>query len=331
MTHTETFWRDWSAQPAGRTWTDAVRRRCMTLKALTYAPTGGIVAAPTTSLPEQIGGARNWDYRYCWLRDATFTLLALMHAGYCDEAQAWRDWLCARSPAARRRLQIMYGIGGERRLAGMGTAWLPGYEDSEPVRIGNAAAGQLQLDVYGEVMDALLGAAQRHAATRTRLADLQVAMLEHLGEVWREPDEGIWEVRGGRQHFTHSKVMAWVGIRPRGITRRDARRLEAPLAALARSRDEIHADICANGFDPRLGSFVQTYGVTELDASLLLIPLVGFLPAERSARARHARGDRARTDARRPRDALRVPRHGGRRPAAGEGAFLACSFWLADI
>jgi GH15 family glucan-1,4-alpha-glucosidase len=329
LADTEAFWRAWSdrCEPAGE-WSEAVRRSLVTLKALTYRPTGGIVAAATTSLPERLGGARNWDYRFCWVRDATLTLLALMNAGYYDEARAWRDWLLRAVAGSPAQMQIMYGIAGERRLTEREVPWLPGYEGSRPVRIGNAAHGQLQLDVYGEVMDAL------HQARRDGLAagaadwTLQRALLKHLGAVWREPDEGIWEVRGPRQHFTYSKVMAWVAF-DRAVRDAEAFALEGPVEDWRRLRDEIHEDVCRHGYDPGLDAFVQAYGSRRLDASLLLLPVVGFLPPEDprvrgtvAAIERHLvadglvrRYDTAATD-----DGL----------PPGEGAFLACSFWLVD-
>ncbi|CAA9331849.1 MAG: Glucoamylase, partial [uncultured Microvirga sp.] len=329
LSETEVFWRDW----AGRCnvegpWASAVKRSLITLKALTFAPTGGIVAAPTTSLPEQLGGSRNWDYRFCWLRDATLTLLALMNAGYYDEAKAWRDWLLRAVAGAPEQMQIMYGIAGERRLMEWEVDWLPGYEGSKPIRVGNAAHGQLQLDVFGEVMDAL------HQARRGGLVSseagwaLQKALVRHLESVWRQPDEGIWEVRGSRRHFTYSKVMAWVAL-DRAVRSAEEFGLQGPVEHWRSLRATIHEDVCARGFDADLGSFVQAYGTTQLDASLLLLPVVGFLPASDlrirgtvEAVEKHLlvdgfvlRYDSAATD-----DGL----------PPGEGAFLACSFWLVD-
>ena len=326
---TEAFWREWAARSESRgEWSEAVTRSLITLKALTYAPTGGIVAAPTTSLPEQLGGPRNWDYRFCWLRDATLTLLALMNAGYYDEARAWRDWLLRAAAGAPSQLQIMYGLAGERRLIEYEIPWLPGYEDSRPVRIGNAAHGQLQLDVFGEVMDALHQA--RRGALHPRAADwaFQRAVLEHLEGVWDQPDEGIWEVRGGRRHFTYSKVMAWVAL-DRGIRAVQAFDLAGPVARWQALRQRIHDEVCRHGFDRQLGSFVQSFGSKELDASLLLLPTVGFLPAtdprirstiEAVERRLFVDGYLLRYDTATSDDGL----------PAGEGAFLACSFWLAD-
>jgi GH15 family glucan-1,4-alpha-glucosidase len=329
LTSTQKFWDEWASQyKAEGEWSEAVIRSLVTLKALTYAPTGGIVAAPTTSLPEHIGGARNWDYRFCWLRDATLTLLALMDAGFFGEAQSWRDWLLRAVAGSPEQLHIMYGIAGERRLTEWEVPWLAGYENSQPVRIGNAAHDQLQLDVYGEVMDAL------HQARRGGLAawesgwDLQKAMLTHLTSCWRDPDEGIWEVRGPRQHFTYSKVMAWVAF-DRMIKSAEAFGLAGPIDQWKQVRAEIHADVCAKGIDPERGCFTQAYGSKELDASLLLLPAVGFLPPE-DPRIRNtveaierdlmAGGFVLRYHTTRTDDGL----------PPGEGAFLACSFWLAD-
>jgi GH15 family glucan-1,4-alpha-glucosidase len=326
---TETFWTEWAARSESTgEWSEAITRSLVTLKALTYAPTGGIVAAPTTSLPEKLGGERNWDYRFCWLRDATFTLLALMNDGYYDEAGAWRDWLLRAAAGAPSQLQIMYGLAGERRLSEFIVPSLPGYEASQPVRIGNAAHDQLQLDVYGEVMDALHQA--RRGGLHPREADwaFQRALLEHLESVWDRPDEGIWEVRSGPRHFTHSKVMAWVAL-DRGIRAAEAFGLRAPLTRWRALRQSIHDDVCRRGFDAEVGSFVQSYDSRELDASLLLLPAMGFLPVDDpriqgTIRAVERRlftdGFLLRYDTSSSDDGL----------PAGEGAFLACSFWLAD-
>ena len=326
---TEAFWHDWvSHENAAGEWSKIVTRSLITLKALTYAPTGGIVAAPTTSVPEQLGGSRNWDYRFCWLRDATLTLLALMNAGYYDEAKAWRDWLLRAAAGAPSQLQIMYGLAGERRLTEFEVPWLPGYEDSRPVRIGNAAHGQLQLDVFGEVMDALHQA--RRGGIDPHDADwpFQRALLDHLASVWNRADEGIWEVRGGARHFTYSKVMAWVAL-DRGIKAMETSGLPGPLAAWRALRQTIHDEVCARGFDSRVGSFIQSYGSTELDASLLLLPTVGFLPVEDP----RIRGTIAAVEQHLLVDGFvlrynTASGHDGLPP--GEGAFLACSFWLAD-
>jgi GH15 family glucan-1,4-alpha-glucosidase len=329
MDATEAFWTAWAARSESRgEWSDAVTRSLITLKALTYAPTGGIVAAPTTSLPEQLGGSRNWDYRFCWLRDATLTLLALMNAGYYDEACAWRDWLLRAAAGAPSQVRIMYGLAGERRLTEFAIPWLPGYAQSRPVRIGNAAHDQLQLDVFGEVMDALHQA--RRGGLHPREADwaFQRALLEHLEQVWDLPDEGIWEVRGERRHFTHSKVMTWVAL-DRGIRAVEAFKLEGPVSRWKALRQSIHDEVCSRGFDPQLGSFVQSYGSKELDASLLLLPTMGFLPAtdprikgtiEAVERRLFVDGFLLRYDTATSDDGL----------PPGEGAFLACSFWMAD-
>jgi GH15 family glucan-1,4-alpha-glucosidase len=330
LAETETFWREWSAKcrPAGR-WSDAVRRSMITLKALTYAPTGGIVAAPTTSLPERIGGVRNWDYRYCWLRDATLTLLGAMHAGYYEEAQAWREWLLRAVAGSPEQLQIMYGIGGERRLTEWAADWLPGYENSAPVRIGNAAHNQLQLDVFGEIMDTYHQARRGGLTSNNSAWDIQLAFADHLRKIWREPDQGIWEMRGPPQHFTYSKVMAWVAY-DRAIKSAETFGLVAPLDEWRKLREEIHDTVCEHGFDKELGTFVQAFGSKQLDANLLLLPCVGFLPVsdpriERTIAAVESRllrdGFVTRYSTEEVEDAL----------PPGEGAFLACSFWLVDV
>src|SRR5712675_934951 len=324
----ETFWRRWSLRcsPAGP-WTDAVKGSLVALKGLTFSATGGIVAAPTTSLPEQIGGPRNWDYRYCWLRDATFTLLALMHAGFYDEARAWRDWLLRAVAGSPDQLQIMYGLGGERRLFEWEVPWLGGYEGSRPVRIGNAAVNQIQLDVYGEILDALY-LAHSHGLPPHKHGDaVGTVLLKHLARIWDQPDEGIWEVRGPPQHFTHSKVMAWVAF-DRAI--KISERLGADWAERWRQlRDEIHADVCEKAFDRELGSFVQAYGSKALDASLLLLPLVGFLPPTDPRMIGTVKAIEERLVV----DGLVLRYDTGEGVdglPSGEGAFLACSFWLAD-
>ena len=329
LAETEAFWREWCRSCAYTgPWADDVRRSLIVLKALTYAPTGGIVAAPTTSLPEWLGSVRNWDYRYCWLRDATLTLLAFLDAGYVDEASAWRSWLLRAAAGDPSRLQIMYGVAGERRLPELELAWLPGFEGSRPVRIGNAAAGQLQLDVYGEVLDALYQARERGLPDDRDAWALQRALLRYLEDAWRHPDMGLWEVRGPTRHFTHSKVMAWVAF-DRGVGAIERHGLDGPLEHWRRVRAEIHEEVCARGYDADLGSFVQSYGSQELDASLLMIPLVGFLPAtdERvlgtiaAVRRELDRGGFVlRYHAREEIDGL----------PPGEGVFLACTFWLAE-
>ncbi len=327
---TEKFWKQWSAKcrPAGE-WSEAVKRSVITLKALTYAPTGGIVAAPTTSLPEQVGGERNWDYRYCWLRDATGTLLGAMHAGYYEEAQAWREWLLRAVAGSPDQLQIMYGIGGERRLTEWVADWLPGYEKSAPVRIGNAARTQLQLDVFGEIMDTYYQARRGGLIGNESGWAVQLAFLEHLTKIWREPDQGIWEMRGPAQHFTYSKVMVWVAF-DRAIKSAETFGLEGPLDDWRKLRQVICDDICERGFDNKLGTFVQAYGSDLLDASLLLIPCVGFLPATDPRVANTV----AAIETRLLRDGF-VMRYATEEVEdalpPGEGAFLACSFWLVDV
>jgi GH15 family glucan-1,4-alpha-glucosidase len=326
---TESFWTDWSkkCRPPGHC-SDAVMRSLITLKALTYWPTGGMVAAPTTSLPEQLGGVRNWDYRFCWLRDATLTLLALMDAGFSDEAQSWREWLLRAVAGSPDQVQIMYGIAGERRLTEFEVPWLPGHEGSAPVRVGNAAHGQLQLDTFGEVMDALHQARCKGLALSESGWALQQAFLSHLEGIWTEPDEGIWEMRGGAQHFTYSKVMAWVAF-DRAIKSAEQFGLEGPIDRWREVAATIHADVCRRGYDQELGSFVQSYGSKHLDASLLQLPLVGFLPPDDprvrgTCQAIERRllvdGFVMRYDTAASKDGL----------PPGEGAFLACSFWLVD-
>jgi GH15 family glucan-1,4-alpha-glucosidase len=295
---------------------------------LTYAPTGGLVAAPTTSLPEQLGGTRNWDYRFCWVRDATLTLLALMNAGYYDEAKAWREWLLPAAAGAPTQLQIMYGIGGERRLTESEIPWLPGYENSTPVRIGNAAHGQLQLDIFGEVMDALHQGRRGGLDGREAEWDFQLAVMEHLETIWNRPDEGIWEIRGEPRHFIYSKVMAWVAM-DRAIRAIENFGLQGPLDRWKRVRATIHAEVCSRGFDRELGSFVQSYGSRELDASLLLLPTTGFLPADDP----RIRGTIEAVERRLLVDGFVLRYDTGSAVDGlppGEGAFLACSFWLVD-
>ncbi len=329
LADTERQWRAWSGRCAYRGhWRDAVMRSLITLKALTYKPTGGIVAAPTTSLPEQPAGVRNWDYRFCWLRDATFTLNALLLAGYEDEAVAWRAWLLRAVAGAPADLQILYAVDGARRLDEFEIGWLPGYEGAAPVRVGNAAARQFQLDVYGEVMDTLHLARAAGLPPEPAAWNLQLALLEFLASHWQQPDEGLWEVRGPRRHFTHSKVMAWVAF-DRAIKDAERDGLTAPLGRWREVRDAIHDEVCRRGFDAAANTFVQSYGSAHLDASLLLIPQVGFLPPDDprvrgtvEAIERHLLVDglviRYSTES----DVDALP--------AGEGAFLPCSFWLAD-
>ncbi len=326
---TEEHWRLWSDRSTyqGR-WREPVMRSLITLKALTYQPSGGIVAAPTTSLPEQRGGVRNWDYRFCWLRDATFTLNALLLAGYVEEATAWRQWLLRAVAGSPSDMQILYSVTGERRLDEVELSWLPGYGNAAPVRTGNAAARQFQLDVYGEVMDTLHLARAAGLPPEPRSWEIQLALLDFLGGCWRDPDEGIWEIRGPRQHFVHSKVMAWVAF-DRAVKAVERFGLEGPVDAWRASRDDIHAEVCRDGVDPERGCFVQHYGSKALDASLLLIGLVGFLPPEDprilatlgAIERDLVVGDlvmRYRTES------------GVDNLPVGEGAFLPCSFWLAD-
>ncbi len=330
LAEADRYWCEWSSRArieAGER-RGAVMRSLITLKALTYAPTGGIVAAPTTSLPETLGGIRNWDYRFCWLRDATLSLLALMNAGYYDEAGAWRDWLLRAVAGAPAQAQIMYSITGEHRLTEWEIDWLPGYEGAKPVRIGNGAHGQIQIDVYGEVMDALYQAQRGGLASSADAWALQQAFLEHLSTIWREPDRGIWESRKPERHFTFSKVMAWVAF-DRGAKIAREFGLEGPLERWDAIAKEIHDDVCANGFDAELGSFTQSYGSKFLDGSLLLIPTTGFLPVDDP----RVSGTVRAVEGRLLQDGF-VMRHDPGEVetglAHGEGAFLACSFWLAD-
>jgi GH15 family glucan-1,4-alpha-glucosidase len=330
LVRTEEFWRSWSDRcPQVGPWTDAVKRSLLTLKALTYAPTGGIVAAATTSLPERLGGVRNWDYRYCWVRDATFTLLALMQLGYFDEAQAWRDWLMRAVAGHPEQVQIMYGVAGERWLPELIVPWLPGYESSQPVRVGNSAANQLQLDIFGEISDAMFQGIKGGIQITDRGRALRPTVLNYLSTAWRQPDEGIWEVRGGRQHFVHSKVMAWVSF-DRAAHELSARTFNDSTVRWRALADEIHAEVCERGFDRDLGSFVQAYGSKRLDASLLLMPLVGFLPASDP----RVQGTLRAIEQKLLIDGEFVLRYEPDAAAEGlppgEGAFLACSFWLVD-
>ncbi len=329
---TEDYWRQWSGRnESAGPWQDAVMRSLITLKGLTYAPSGGIVAAATTSLPEEIGSVRNWDYRYCWLRDATFTLFALLSAGYTDEAKAWREWLLRAIAGSPSQLQIMYGVAGERRLDEFKLPWLPGYAGSTPVRVGNAASGQFQLDVFGEVMDAMYQAHRSGLESNDADWRLQVALMHFLETKWKEPDEGIWEVRGPRRQFTHSKVMAWVAFD------RAVKLVENCNCAANESherwqklRDQIHRQVCRRGFNKKKNAFTQYYGADAMDASILMLPLVGFLPAQ----DKRVLGTIEAVE----RDLLNdgfVMRY---RPQekkvdglpGSEGVFLPCSFWLAD-
>jgi len=330
---TVTFWEEWSSgrRYRGR-WEEAVTRSLLTLKALTYQPTGGIVAAVTTSLPEHVGGVRNWDYRYCWLRDATMTLTTLLLAGYTDEARAWREWLLRAAGGDPSKLQIMYGPAGEPRLPEVELDWLPGYEGSRPVRTGNAAHSQRQLDVYGELMDALHQARQLGIDPSQETWRLQVALLDFLEGAWREPDEGLWEVRGPRRHFTHSKAMTWVAF-DRAVQAVERLGEEGPVERWKSLRDEIHAEVCAKGYDADRHTFTESYGSPELDASLLLLPAVGFLPpTDERIRGTIAAIERDLCEGgfvRRYRAGDGEANHVDGLPG-GEGAFLACTFWLAD-
>jgi GH15 family glucan-1,4-alpha-glucosidase len=329
LADTEKFWTEWASRCTYHgEWSDAVARSLLTLKALTYRPTGGIVAAPTTSLPEKIGGTRNWDYRYCWLRDATLTLLTLMDSGYYGEAEAWRNWLLRSIAGSPDQVQIMYGLSGERHLTEREIRWLPGYERSHPVRVGNAAYAQLQHDVFGEVGDALHQARSGGIPIDSEAWHLQRALTEHVETVWQKPDYGVWEVRGDPQHFTHSKVMAWVAV-DRAVKSAERFGLDGSVDRWRGLRAAIHEEVCREAYDADLGSFVQAYGSKQLDASLLQIPLVGFLPPsdprirgtiEAIERRLTVDGLVIRYDTRETDDGL----------PPGEGAFLACSFWLAD-
>ncbi|QAU45351.1 glycoside hydrolase family 15 protein [Bradyrhizobium guangzhouense] len=330
LQETEKFWKEWSSRSThDGEYRDLVMRSLITLKALTFGPTGGIVAAPTTSLPEKLGGSRNWDYRFCWLRDATFTLLALMNSGYTDEALAWHNWLLRAAAGAPANMQIMYGIWGQRRLLEWEASWLDGYEGAKPVRIGNAAHAQLQLDVYGELIDAF------HQARMAKLQlddeatwALECAVLNHLAEVWDHPDHGIWERRGQPRHYVFSKVMTWVAF-DRAIKSAETFGFKAPLLHWRALREAIHRDVCNRGFDAEENAFVESYGSKMLDASVLLLPGVGFLPAHDS----RIRGTIAAVEKRMMRDGF-VLRHDPREVSEEtqpiEGAFLACTLWLAD-
>ncbi|MFK4488698.1 glycoside hydrolase family 15 protein [Bradyrhizobium sp. USDA 336] len=330
LQETEKFWEDWCGHcTRDGDYQELVLRSLITLKALTFAPTGGIVAAPTTSLPEKLGGSRNWDYRFCWLRDATFTLLALMNSGYTEEALAWHNWLLRAAAGSPANMQIMYGIWGQRRLLEWEAGWLDGYEGAQPVRVGNAAHAQLQLDVYGELIDAF----HQSRMARLKLDDettwaLECAVLNHLAEVWDRPDHGIWERRGQPKHYVFSKVMTWVAF-DRGIKSAETFGFKAPLLHWRALRDAIHRDVCNRGFDAEENAFVESYGSKMLDASVLLLPAVGFLPADDP----RIRGTIAAAEKCLMRDGF-VLRHDPRELPPDqpplEGAFLACTLWLAD-
>lgn len=329
LRETEAFWSDWSSQCRyDGPWRDAVIRSLVTVKALTYRPTGGIVAAPTTSLPEKLGGTRNWDYRFCWLRDATFTLLSLINAGYRREAEAWCDWLLRAVAGAAAQVQPLYGIGGEHRSDEVELPWLPGYAGSRPVRIGNAAYRQFQSDVFGSVLDTLHEARCFGLTLHEASGGLQRELLKRLEQVWHKPDEGIWEVRSDPQHFVHSKLMCWVAF-DRAVASAERFGVEGPVERWRELRSQIHAEILERGFNAERGAFVQAYGSEHLDSALLLMPLVGFLPADDPRIVSTVRaierelskdGLLLRYDTEKAEDGL----------AAGEGAFLACSFWLVD-
>ncbi|WP_445529725.1 glycoside hydrolase family 15 protein [Streptomyces cyslabdanicus] len=333
LTETLAFWRDWTQECAyDGPYREAVVRSLIALKAMTYGPSGGIVAAPTTSLPEEIGGHRNWDYRFTWLRDASTTLAALLGTGYRQEAQAWRRWLLRAVAGDPENLQIMYGITGERDLREQELPWLPGYEDSTPVRVGNGAADQLQLDVYGEVIETLYLAHRSGVAHCADTAVLHQRLVEHLSRRWQEPDEGIWEIRGARRHFVHSKVMAWMAV-DRTIRLAEAGALDIDLAPLVELRAAIHHEVCAKGFDPVRNTFTQSYGSRQLDAATLLIPRVGFLPPDDPRVVGTV--DAVRRELSTPEGLVyRYPTLGKRTGVDGlkgnEGTFVLCSFWLVD-
>lgn len=329
LQETEAFWQDWCGHCIrDGEYHDLIMRSLITLKALTFGPTGGIVAAPTTSLPEKLGGSRNWDYRFCWLRDATFTLLALMNSGYTEEASAWHNWLLRAAAGSPVNMQIMYGIWGQRRLLEWEAGWLDGYEGAQPVRVGNAAHAQLQLDVYGELIDAFHQSRTAKLQLDEETWALECNVLNHLAEVWDQPDHGIWERRGQPKHYVFSKVMTWVAF-DRGIKSAETFGFKAPLLHWHTLREAIHRDVCNKGFDAGENAFVESYGSKLLDASVLLLPAVGFLPTEDP----RIRGTIAAVEKCLMRDGF-VLRHDPREMPAGqpplEGAFLACSLWLAD-
>lgn len=330
LRETDRWWRQWTSKLKYRgPWANSLKRSLITVKALTYAPSGGIVAAATTSLPERPGGPLNWDYRYCWVRDATFTLLALIHAGYHKEAQSWKEWLKRAVAGSFDQLQMLYGVAGERKLLEWEADWLAGYRGAKPVRIGNAASEQVQLDVYGELADCL------HQARGTRELpghdqegfNLQIELLKHLEKIWREPDNGIWEIRGKRQQYTHSKMMAWLAF-DRTIKSAEIMKLDVPLRKWKKLRQQIHDDVCRRGFNKRIGAFAQTYGSNRLDASLLMMAMIGFLPANDP----RVQGTVKQIEKRLIREGLvlRYEISGSKSVSTGEGAFLPCSFWLAD-
>jgi GH15 family glucan-1,4-alpha-glucosidase len=332
LTDTEEYWLDWSARSSHHgDYHDEIHQSLLVLKALTYAPTGGIVAAPTTSLPEFIGGVRNWDYRFCWLRDATLTLLAMLKSGYKEEAAAWRSWLLRAVAGDPADLQIMYGLAGERRLDERELDWLPGYENSRPVRVGNAASNQLQLDVYGEVLDATYQTRVHGAPADPSAWSLMRKLLEWLEDGWRQEDAGIWEVRGPTRHFTHSKVTAWLAF-DRAVRFHDELGREGPVERWRALRDEIHAEVLARAWNPEKQAFVQSYGSEELDASVLMMPIVGFLPAtdERIVSTVEAIRRELTLDGLVLRYRHQADGEVDGLPA-GEGVFLPCSFWLADV
>ncbi|NJP49376.1 glycoside hydrolase family 15 protein [Streptomyces sp. SBST2-5] len=329
--HSVTDWRAWAARCRYRgPHRDAVVRSLITLKALTYAPTGGIVAAPTTSLPEEPGGVRNWDYRFCWLRDSTLTLNALLAAGYKEEAEAWRNWLLRAVAGDPADLQIMYGVAGERRLPELELPWLAGFDGARPVRVGNDAVNQLQLDVYGEVMDSLALARRSGLPPKPDIWALQTVLMDFLRTAWRQPDEGLWEVRGGRRHFVHSKVMVWVAADRAVRTLEEHPELEGDLEGWRQLREEVHREVCEKGYDPERNTFTQSYGSRELDAALLLIPRVGFLPPDDprvtgtidAVRKELGQGGLLRRYSSQARTVDGLP--------GEEGTFIACTFWLAD-
>jgi GH15 family glucan-1,4-alpha-glucosidase len=327
LAETQRLWTEWAHRSKyNGPYKDAIERSLITLKALTYRPSGGIVAAVTSSLPEKVGGTRNWDYRYCWLRDTAFTLMVLMRAGYEEEAIAWRMWLLRAVAGSPDQVQTIYGLWGERQLLEWEADWLPGYKKSRPVRIGNAAVNQFQLDVFGEVAAALAKTPEAEDSIRVPATALQAALVDHLCNVWKEPDEGIWEMRGGRKHFTYSKVMAWVAL-DRAVKHYERYDGAGDIDRWRKVRDQIHREVCAKGFNKKLNSFVQSYGSTELDASCLRIVMVGFLPpddprirgtVEAIERRLMKGGFVLRYDTRTSSDGL----------PAGEGVFLACSFWM---